>query len=72
LTAKLAMPDRLLTEAADRSSLSLARCRQLIGRGCSLTDDELVMLRDHLTALADIVTESLLRTRNEPSSDGSR
>jgi hypothetical protein len=32
--------------------LSLCRCRELLGAGCRLTDEELQLLRDQLYALA--------------------
>ena len=34
--------------------LSIERCRQILGPGCQLSDDELERLREHLYALADI------------------
>lgn len=36
--------------------LSLERCRELLGPGCQLSDEELERLREQLYALADIVT----------------
>lgn len=38
--------------------LSLARCRQILGRSCQLNDQELETVRDQLYALADIAVDT--------------
>ena len=37
--------------------LTLRRCREILGPACSLADSKLELLRDDLTALADIALE---------------
>jgi hypothetical protein len=39
---------------------SVALCRRLLGAGCPLTDEEIEMLRDELTILADAAIDALL------------
>ena len=46
---------------------SLERCRQILGRDCTLDDVELVTLRDQLYGLADVLTDHL---RNQPQFNG--
>lgn len=34
--------------------LTLKRCREILGKDCTLTDEELEMLRDQLYVIADL------------------
>lgn len=43
--------------------LSLERCRQLLGTGCKLSDQELERLRDQMYGLADVVVTTFLERR---------
>jgi hypothetical protein len=45
--------------------LTVAACRRLLGSGCTLTDEEIEMLRDELTILADAAIDALLEARDE-------
>lgn len=40
--------------------LSLAECRRILGRGCTLTDEEIETSRDQLTLLADAAIDAFL------------
>ena len=40
--------------------LTLNRCRQLLGRNCTLSDSEVESLRDALYAVADIAVTTLV------------
>ena len=46
------------------SRLSISICRDLIGPGCSLTDEEVATLRDQLYSVAEAIT-SLMPTPEE-------
>ena len=37
--------------------IDLRRCREILGPGCQLTDEQLESLRDHLTVLANIALD---------------
>ena len=43
--------------------LDLDQCRQVLGPGCQLSDEELERLRDQLYALADITITAFLERR---------
>ena len=51
-----------LGSTAGCSPLTIAACRRLLGRGCTLTDEEVEMLRDELTILADAAIDAFLAT----------
>lgn len=51
--------------------LSLAKCRELMGSGCDLSDTELDKLCDQMYAIADILTTEFVQRmgkREEPAS----
>lgn len=39
--------------------LSTKRCRQILGSSIDLSDEKLELLRDHMTALADVVVDAI-------------
>ena len=41
--------------------IDLCRCREILGSNCQLTDEQLELLRDHLTALANIAFDVVLQ-----------
>lgn len=43
--------------------LDLDQCRQVLGPGCQLSDEDLERLRDQLYALADITIAAFLERR---------
>ena len=38
--------------------LTLKRCREILGKDCPLTDEELEMLRDQFSVLAEVVLDA--------------
>jgi hypothetical protein len=43
-----------------QAGLPVATCRRLLGCDCTLTDEEIEVLRDELTILADAAIDALL------------
>jgi hypothetical protein len=43
--------------------LTLKRCREILGKDCTLTDEELEMLRDQLYVIADMALDAYHATR---------
>ena len=57
--------------------LSIARCREILGTECLLSDDEVKVLRDQLYAVAEIVLDefhhrNLDGASDDPALDGTR
>jgi len=56
-----AVSDLPWSSRADKESMSLARCRTLLGpRGVEFSDDQLRFLRDVLHAIAEVVVDDTL------------
>ena len=47
--------------------LSLGRCRELVGKDCRLSDEELKLLAQQLYGLAHVALDGLGATKNPPS-----
>ena len=46
-------------------SLTVAECRRILDPRCTLTDEEIEIVRDQLTLLANVAIDALLETRGE-------
>lgn len=44
--------------------LTLERCRDILGPDCTLTDEELIALRDQLRVVADLVLDKYASERD--------
>jgi hypothetical protein len=55
--------------ALEKSMLSLAKCREILGADCRLTDTELEAVRDQLSAMADIAIKLIHEGADERQAD---
>jgi hypothetical protein len=46
--------------------LSLNRCREILGKDCTLTDEELTMLRDQLYVIAEVALDAFQPAQEVP------
>jgi hypothetical protein len=53
--------------ASYKSRICTAACKELIGAGCNMTEDELLRLRDVLYDLASVALDSALHSRRNPN-----
>ena len=47
--------------------LSIERCRKILGKDCTLTDEELKMLRDQLYLVAEVALDAFQPDPREPN-----